>query len=53
MPRPIRDLIERFSREPATVKIEHKAMTVPTVEQCYYEVDRRFKVDLLTRLIDI
>jgi ATP-dependent RNA helicase DeaD len=53
MPRPIRDLIERFSREPATVKIEQKAMTVPTVEQVYYEVDRRYKVELLTRLIDI
>ncbi len=53
MPRPIRDLIEKFSREPQTVKIEQKAMTVPTVEQVYYEVDRRFKVDLLTRLIDI
>jgi ATP-dependent RNA helicase DeaD len=53
MPRPIRDLIERFSRDPQNVKIEQKAMTVPTVEQVYYEVDRRFKVDLLTRLIDI
>src|SRR5271170_2420301 len=53
MPRPIRDLIEKFSKEPATVKIEQKAMTVPTVEQCYYEVDRRYKVELLTRLIDI
>ena len=28
-------------------------MTVPTVEQVYYEVDRRYKMDLLTRLIDI
>jgi len=28
-------------------------MTVPTVEQVYYEVDRRFKIELLTRLIDI
>ncbi len=28
-------------------------MTVPTVEQVYYEVDRRYKIDLLTRLIDI
>ena len=28
-------------------------MTVPTVEQSYYEVDRRFKIELLTRLIDI
>jgi len=53
MPRPIRDLIEKYSREPQNVKIDQKAMTVPTVEQVYYEVDRRFKVDLLTRLIDI
>ena len=28
-------------------------MTVPTVEQVYYEVDRRYKIELLTRLIDI
>jgi ATP-dependent RNA helicase DeaD len=28
-------------------------MTVPTVDQVYYEVDRRYKMDLLTRLIDI
>jgi ATP-dependent RNA helicase DeaD len=53
MPKPIRDLIEKFARNPVTVKIEQKAMTVPTVEQVYYEVDRRFKVELLTRLIDI
>jgi ATP-dependent RNA helicase DeaD len=53
MPRPIRDLIEKYSREPQNVKIEQKAMTVPTVKQCYYEVDRRYKVELLTRLIDI
>jgi len=53
MPRPIRDLIERYSREPQSIQIEQKAMTVPTVEQVYYEVDRRFKVDLLTRLIDL
>ena len=53
MPKPIRDLIEKYSREPQNVKIEQKAMTVPTVEQVYYEVDRRFKMELLTRLIDI
>ena len=28
-------------------------MTVPTVDQSYYEVDRRVKVELLTRLIDL
>jgi ATP-dependent RNA helicase DeaD len=53
MPRPIRDLIEKYAHEPQNVKIEQKAMTVPTVEQVYYEVDRRFKIELLTRLIDI
>src|SRR6185369_5693433 len=53
IPRPIQQLIEKYSRDPQSVRIEQKAMTVPTVEQIYYEVDRRFKVDLLTRLIDI
>jgi ATP-dependent RNA helicase DeaD len=53
IPRPIRELIEKFSRNPESVKIEQKAMTVPTVEQVYYEVDRPYKIDLLTRLIDI
>ncbi len=53
MPRPIQDLIQKYARQPQQVRIEQKAMTVPTVEQVYYEVDRRFKVELLTRLIDI
>ncbi len=53
MPRPIQDLIQKYSRDPKNVRIEQKALTVPTVEQAYYEVDRRFKIDLLARLIDI
>lgn len=53
IPRPIQQLIEKYSRDPQNIRIEQKAMTVPTVEQVYYEVDRRFKVELLTRLIDI
>ncbi len=53
MPAAIRDLIQKYSRNPKSVRIEQKAMTVPTVEQVYYEVDRRYKIELLTRLIDI
>jgi len=53
MPKPIQRLIETHARDPKNVRIEQKAMTVPTVEQAYYEVDRRFKIELLTRLIDI
>lgn len=53
MPKPIRELIEKFSRQPVNVRIEQKALTVASIEQAYYEVDRRFKVELLTRLVDI
>lgn len=53
MPRAIQELIKKYARDPKDVRIEQKSMTVPTVEQVYYEVDRRFKVELLTRLIDI
>ncbi len=53
IPRPIQQLVEKYARDPQQVRIEQKALTVPTVEQVYYEVDRRMKVDLLTRLIDL
>src|SRR3989442_2621731 len=53
IPRPIQQLIERYARDPQNIRIEQKALTVPTVEQIYYEVDRRYKIELLTRLIDI
>jgi len=53
MPRPIQELIQKYSRDPQNVRIEQTALTVPTVEQIYYEVDRRYKIELLTRLIDI
>lgn len=53
MPKPIRELIEKYARQPQNVRIEQKALTVPTVEQFYFEVDRRSKMELLTRLIDL
>jgi ATP-dependent RNA helicase DeaD len=53
IPRPIQELIRKYSRDPQHIQIQRKELTVPTVEQVYYEVDRRFKVELLTRLIDL
>ncbi|MCX6958053.1 MAG: DEAD/DEAH box helicase [Verrucomicrobiae bacterium] len=50
--KPIRDLINRFSHEPQTVKIEQKELTVPTVEQWFYEVPGRMKTEAFIRLID-
>jgi ATP-dependent RNA helicase DeaD len=53
IPRAIRDLIGRYSKNPAWVKIESVAQNRPQVEQTYFEVDRRSKIEALTRLIDL
>ena len=49
---PIRRLVESYTREPAIITVEHKAMTVPTVEQRFYEVHHRSKVEALCRILD-
>jgi ATP-dependent RNA helicase DeaD len=53
VPRPIQDLIKTFTKNPVNVTIESQALTVPAIEQVYYEVDRRSKLDVLCRLIDL
>jgi ATP-dependent RNA helicase DeaD len=49
----IMDLIKKFGRDPQTIRIEHKALTVPTVEQAYFEIRGQSKTEALTRLIDL
>ncbi|MBL9214247.1 MAG: DEAD/DEAH box helicase [Opitutaceae bacterium] len=53
MPRGIQELIRRYTRDPAWVRIEAHAQNAPQVDQVYYEVDRRSKLEILTRLIDL
>ncbi len=53
MPPPIRAMIKRYSHDPATVKIEALAQNAPQVEQVYFEVEHRSKLEALTRLIDV
>jgi ATP-dependent RNA helicase DeaD len=53
MPRPIQELTKTFTKNPVNVTIEAQAMTMPAIEQVYYEVDRRLKLDVLCRLIDL
>ncbi|MET0625994.1 MAG: DEAD/DEAH box helicase [Pyrinomonadaceae bacterium] len=52
MPREVRRIAERHLREPAGVEIEHRTMTVPTVEQRYVNVSEGQKPDVLTRLLE-
>lgn len=50
--KPIRELINRFSHQPQMIKIEQKELAVPTIEQWFYEVPGRMKIETLIRLID-
>jgi len=49
----IRRLVENYTRNAATITIQQKALTVSTVEQRYYEVQGRSKLEVLCRVIDI
>ena len=53
MPMAIQELIKRYTRNPEWIRIEAHAQNAPQVEQIYFEVDRRSKIELLTRLIDL
>ncbi|MDP2844103.1 MAG: DEAD/DEAH box helicase, partial [Acetobacterium sp.] len=52
MPREIKDLSRKYMQDSKEIAIEHKEVTVPTIEQVYYEVTERTKMELLCRLID-
>lgn len=53
MPKAIQQLIRDYTKDPEWVKIEEHAQTTPKVEQVYFEVERRSKLEVLTRLIDL
>jgi ATP-dependent RNA helicase DeaD len=53
MSKPILELIRTYAADAKNVRIEHKILTVPTVEQAYYESRGHSKTEILTRLIDL
>ena len=53
MPRPILELTKRYQKNPEYVRVVHQQLTVPNVEQFYYEVRENSKLDVLCRLIDV
>ncbi|HEY4553896.1 MAG TPA: DEAD/DEAH box helicase [Bacillaceae bacterium] len=53
MPDPIRRIAERFMKNPETVRVQAKEMTVPLIEQYFVKVPEREKFDVLSRLIDV
>ncbi|WP_129596817.1 DEAD/DEAH box helicase [Methanohalophilus profundi] len=53
MPKPIIKLTKKYQQNPQMVKTVHKKLTVPQVEQYYFEVKNNAKTEVLCRLIDI
>lgn len=53
MSRAILDLTKKYQTKPQMIKLAHKEMTVPEVEQFYYEVKSQAKPEVLSRLIDL
>ena len=52
MPKAILDLTKKYQKNPQLVKLVHKEVTVPNVEQFYFEVKQQAKTEVLARLID-
>jgi ATP-dependent RNA helicase DeaD len=53
MPAPILNLTKRYLSKPELVKVVPKQLTVPNVEQSYFEVKESTKLEVLSRLIDM
>lgn len=53
MPQAILDLTKKYQNDPQFIKVVHKELTVPHIEQFYFEVKEQAKLETLSRLIDI
>ena len=53
MNRGVEGLIKKFGNDPQTVSIKRKTLTVEAIEQRYYEVRHRSKLEVLSRIIDL
>lgn len=52
MPKPILDITKEYQKDAVTIKITKKELTVPSIEQYYYDLRRNDKIDVLCRLLD-
>ncbi|HYF04149.1 MAG TPA: DEAD/DEAH box helicase [Patescibacteria group bacterium] len=53
MPKPILDLTKKYQTNPEHVKVEHTQLTIPKIDQAYFEVRERDKLEVLSRLVDL
>ncbi len=53
IPRSIRRLSKKYQNNSKFVRVAHEKLTVPEIEQYYYEIRRKDKLKALTRLLDL
>ena len=53
MPKPILEITKKYQKDAITIKVVKKELTVPNIEQYYYDVKRKDKVEVLSRLLDV
>ena len=53
LPAPIRQLANRYMRNPQAVTVKQQKMTVSAIEQRYYLVNEKDKLSVLTRLFEL
>lgn len=53
MPKAILEITKQFQTNAELVKVTKKELTVPNIEQFYYEVKPKNKEEVLSRLLDI
>ncbi|MDD1706370.1 MAG: DEAD/DEAH box helicase [Methanoregulaceae archaeon] len=53
MSQQILDLAAKFLKDPRTVQVMHDKLSVPKIEQSYFEVRESGKIDVLSKLLDL
>ncbi|KAF5089040.1 DEAD/DEAH box helicase [Methanobacterium aggregans] len=53
MSRDILNLTRRYLEDPEFLKVVHQELTVPEIQQIYFEVKEKMKLEVLSRLLDI
>ena len=53
MPKAIINFASKYQKDPEIIKVDHKELIIPQIEQFYYEVKEHMKTEILSRAIDI
>ncbi|NLO77854.1 MAG: DEAD/DEAH box helicase [Methanomicrobiales archaeon] len=53
IPDPIKEISRRFQKNPEFVRVQHRELTVPQIEQLYLEVRNREKNEVLCRILEM